>query len=229
VSLEIGKGEIVSFFGPNGCGKSTLMNIIAGIDSPDKGRVAFHDEPSIGYIFQDFRESLLPWKTVLENIAFPLLSRKMSKRKAYRIARKLVLKSKIDIDLNAYPFMLSGGQAQMVGILRALTTKPGILIFDEPFSAMDYINHLDLIMKIGELHEKNRFTALFVSHDIDDAILLSDKIVVLSNKPTKILKVINCSLPKPRKIDLMTSDKFSRIKSKVLKLIKTNIIETKCP
>jgi NitT/TauT family transport system ATP-binding protein len=219
INLKINKGEFISFFGPNGCGKSTLMNIIAGIEKQDSGRIIFREEPSIGYVFQDFRQSLLPWKSVMENIALPLLIRGMPKKEAYKHVKRLVSETKIDLNIDAYPYMLSGGQAQMVSILRALIINPDILIIDEPFSALDYTNHLDMILKIRELHNKRKFTVLFVSHNIDEGILIGDKLILLSNKPTEIVETFDINLPAQRKINLMTADEFIKIKTDALKII----------
>lgn len=217
INLDIYKQEFVSFFGPNGCGKSSLMNIIAGIDKNFQGEIKFSG--SIGYIFQDFRQSLLPWESVLENIAFPLIIKGVARKVAYKKVKDLVSETKIKLDLSAYPFMLSGGEAQMVGVLRALIIEPDVLIFDEPFSALDYINHLDMIMKIRRLYEKKRFTVLFVSHDLDEAILLGDRIVFFSSRPSRVIKELRCDLGEKRKIKDMTSEKFLKLKKKALKVI----------
>lgn len=219
INLNIKEGDITAIFGSNGCGKTTLLNVISGIQKQNSGKIEYSKKLKIGYVFQEYRESLLPWKKMWVNIAFPLFINGESKSEAYKKVKKLVSETKMNLNLEAYPFMLSGGQAQMVSILRALIINPDVLIIDEPFSSLDYINHINTMMKIRELHKKRKFTILFVSHDIDEAILLSNKLVLLSNKPTKVLNEVDINLPIQRDVNLMTSNKFVEIKAEMLRLI----------
>jgi len=221
-NLEIEKGEFVSIFGPNGCGKSTLLNIIGGITEVDQGKVEFGGKPisraKIGCVFQDYKSSLFPWLSIRNNIGLPLKLMGVSPQKRSKLVDLLMQQYNIDFKTNIYPYELSGGQQQLVALLRSLIIKPDILLLDEPFSSLDYQTTLIMLGKVSRIWQKNRITTLFVSHEIDDAIFLGQKIALLSAKPTKILKIFPILLPYPRDISVMASPEFNRIKNKVLKL-----------
>src|SRR5229473_8600385 len=140
--LDLPRGELISVFGPNGCGKSTLINIIAGLILPDAGEILFDgqtiDEITFGYVFQNYREALFPWLRAIDNIAYPLKLKGLARRERQDRIERLVAKLGIKIDLGKYPYQMSGGQQQLVSILRAVVVEPEILFLDEPFSALNY-------------------------------------------------------------------------------------------
>ena len=217
INFSVKKGEFVTIFGPNGCGKSTLMSIIAGIEKSTSGTIEFGNSSiKIGYVFQDYNQSILPWKNVWQNIAAPLLWSGEDKKIAYEKVVSMFEKFNLNLDLNAYPSTLSGGQAQMVCILRSLIIDPDILILDEPFSALDHINQFNLMMKFQEIQHTIKTTTLFISHNIDEAIFLGDKLMLLSHCPTSILKNISIPIQKPRNRNIFTHNEFIKIKEKAL-------------
>jgi len=219
ISFNIKEGEIVAIFGPNGCGKSTLLNILAGINNKTSGEIEFNEFNSkkFSYIFQNYRESLLPWKNNYDNIAFPL---RIAKIKEDEIKEKIMEMEKIfsfSANFDLFPYQLSGGQQQVLAFMRALLTKPKLLFIDEPFSALDYENNLILRKHLQEYHAKYTPTILVITHDIEEAVHLADKIIVLSKTPTKIIKIIKNSATHPRATNFLNSKKFIEVKEKVLK------------
>lgn len=220
INLSVKEGEFITIFGPNGCGKSTLMNIIAGIEEQSGGEVLFNkDSVEFGYIFQDYRPTLLPWKNAWQNIGLPLFWKGLDEKEIHERVKNMLRNLDISIDLNAYPFTLSGGQAQLVCILRSLIIKPDILISDEPFSALDYLNRMNLILKMQDIWNAFKPTTLFISHDIEEAIFLGDKVIILSQKPGKIIEVLEVPIPKPRGIDTFIHSDFIKIKEKAMEII----------
>jgi NitT/TauT family transport system ATP-binding protein len=221
-NLEIKAGEFVSIFGPNGCGKSTLLNIIGGITEIDQGTIEFGNKPmnkvKIGCVFQDYKSSLFPWLSAKDNIGFPLKLIGVSSEKRAKLINKLLRQQKVSFRTDIYPYELSGGQQQLVALLRSLIIKPDVLLLDEPFSSLDYQTTLTMLDKLSRIWLKNKITTLFVSHEIDDAIFLGQKVVLLSIKPTKILEIFPVTLPYPRNISMMASTEFNKIKNNILKL-----------
>ena len=216
-NLEISKGEFVAIFGPNGCGKTTLLNLIAGVDKADGGEIIFDDRKTkIAFIFQNYRESLFPWLSVIDNISYPLKLQGVPIEKRREQAKSLCVRFGVTISLESYPYTLSGGQQQLVTILRALITQPDIILLDEPFSSLDYQTNLFMLNKIQEIWRETGITFVFVSHDIDEAIFLSQRLILLSNKPTIIVKEVNNVLPYPRTTHLMGMPEFSRLKHEAL-------------
>jgi NitT/TauT family transport system ATP-binding protein len=217
ISLEVPQGEFITIFGPNGSGKSTLMNIISGLEHPSEGNVILDAQSrEISYLFQDYKSALLPWKTAYQNMALPLYWKGVSEANAKQAIQYLVSKFDVNINLNAYPFTLSGGQAQLISIIRSIVVNPDILILDEPFSALDYVNRISLLLKLQEIWLASSLTCIFISHDVDEAIFLGDRLVILSPKPTHIIDVININLPRPRSIDMLTSPAFMQLKQRAL-------------
>lgn len=210
INFKITTGEFITIFGPNGCGKSTLLNIIAHLEE-FKGEINCGKKLKYGAVFQNFSESLLPWKTVIGNV---MLNSNQHK-KALDILKKLNLTDSKDV----YPYQLSGGMQQKVAIARAFVSNPDIILLDEPFSALDHNTSKSLIFELMNLWNENKVTTIFVSHDIDEAILLADKILVLSNKPTKIRAEIKVNLPRPRTHEDVENKEFLKIKKEILKLI----------
>ena len=190
-SLSVGKNEIVGLFGPNGCGKTTLFNMIAGIIKPDAGKVLISEEkPGVtntSYIFQDYRNSLYPWMTVRENLVLPLVIRKMKPKQITIKLERLLEFIKIPFSLEKYPYELSGGQQQYLTILRGLICEPSAMLIDEPFSAIDYNNTLWMIQKLKEILKEVEIPVIIAAHNLNHLMLISKKIYYLSEKPTTII------------------------------------------
>jgi len=216
LSLSIKRSEFIAVFGPNGCGKTTLLNMISGIDKEFKGTSERNPHLKVSFVFQNYRESLFPWLTVKENISFPLTLKGVSAENRDKAVIDLCNRLSVFINLDVYPYTLSGGQQQMVSILRALVTKPDLLLMDEPFSALDYETTLFLLEKTQEIWKKTGVAIVFVSHDVDDAVLLAKRIIVLGRNPTRIVSEVTVSLPYPRMSEVMNSEDFHQTKNKVL-------------
>ena len=228
-NLEIIEGEFVAIFGPNACGKTTLLNLIGNIVEPDAGGISFGGKPldslKIGYVFQDYKNSLFPWLKVRDNIAFPLKLRKVTKSERDKIVNILCKKFGCTFNLDTYPYQLSGGQQQFISLLRGLAIDPQIYLLDEPFSSLDYQTTLLMLEKLADMWQKTKVTTLFVSHEIDEAIFLAQKIVLLSNKPTDVVKIFQNPLPYPRKINLIGTPEFANLKREVLNIYAEEITQ----
>lgn len=218
LSFEAKAGGITAIFGPNGCGKSTLLNILAGLTPSDGGeyRIADLRRFRFSYIFQNYRESLLPWRTNFENVAYPLRIQRKDKAFVRKRVDELRALFKTDFDFQRYPFELSGGQQQAVAFLRALASEPTLLFMDEPFSALDYENSLRMRESIQAYYAEHAPTILFISHDIEEAVHLAGRIVVLSQRPTTVAEIIENPLPYPRTLKTLNSEEFHQIKNRVL-------------
>ncbi|KIZ43826.1 nitrate ABC transporter ATP-binding protein [Rhodopseudomonas palustris] len=214
--LDLPLGHFISIFGPNGCGKSTLINMVSGLMPMDAGEVLYDgqriSETRISYVFQNYREALFPWLRAIDNIHYPL--KVMGVRRAERDRRieKLLADFEIRIDLNAYPYALSGGQQQTVSIIRALVTEPEVLFLDEPFSALDYEMTISMREQLQKIFMKTKTTMLLVSHDLDEAIELADKVVLLTRRPTRVAEIVDIELPWPRNLDVTTGENFMALK-----------------
>lgn len=221
-SIDIEQGKITAIFGPNGCGKSTLFNILSGIVIKDGG--GFYIENfshfHFSYIFQNYRESLLPWRTNFANIALPLEIQKKSRQEIQQRAKELQKLFKFKFNWGRHPYELSGGQQQILAFIRALIVKPKILFIDEPFSALDYENNLRLREYLQKYYLIYKPTILLVTHNIEEAVHLADKIVVLSQKPTKVLEIIDNPLAYPRTIRSLKTEQFYHLKDRVFSVFK---------
>ena len=220
ISFKIKKGEFVSIFGPNGCGKTTILNLISGLDKEYKGKIKFKNKDfKLGYVFQNPNDSILPWEKVIENIS--LGKKALDDKKIFEILKEVNLWKFRD----KYPYQLSGGMKQLLAISRAFIYDCDFLILDEPFSSLDYYMVLKVRENLRKLYEQKKPTILFVSHNIDDAIMLSDKIILLSKQPGKIIGVINVVFPNSRNDSLILSKKFLEYKKKILGAIKNEVKE----
>lgn len=203
VSLDIKAGEFISIIGPSGCGKTTLLRLIAGLDKPQSGELSIDDSrikdvsTERGYVFQ--QGGLFPWLTVENNIAYGLKARGIFKKDKAKVKVKDYI-SMVGLEgfERSYPHQISGGMAQRVAIARALINEPKALLLDEPMGALDSFTRADLQDKILELWKKQGTTMILVTHDIDEAIYLSDRIVIMTPRPGKISSIVNVDLPRPR-------------------------------
>ncbi len=201
VHFEIGEKEFVVVVGPSGCGKSTLLNIIAGLLSSTSGQVVFEgiqadSRPHTAIVFQDF--ALFPWRTVLKNIVYGLEEKGVRKKDRLKIATKYVNMVGLQRFENKYPHQLSGGMKQRVSIARALANDPMLLLMDEPFSALDAQARTLMQYELSRIWEETQKSLLYITHNIQEAVFLGDRVVVLSRRPGRILDVVRIDLPRPR-------------------------------
>jgi len=219
VTMSVREGEFVSVFGPNAAGKTTLLLCTAGIESPTSGRVtikgAAPEEAVVGFVFQNYREALLPWRTCLDNIAFPLEVNGVPRRERRERARELVRELELKIDLDRYPYQQSGGQQQLVAIARALISDPDVLVMDEPLSSLDVRANIRMRAQIESIWIRTGKPILYVSHDVDDSVYLSDRIVLLHGHPGRIARVMDNPLPRPRSAATETAE-FARLRNDIL-------------
>jgi len=215
INLGIEKGSFVTIFGPNGSGKSTFLNIVAGI-------LEALPKPKIGYVFQDPKSSLLLWKKVWYNIGISKIWQGGSKDTVRGDVKNLIDSLELKIDLDVYPFTLSGGQLQLVCILRGLFSEPDILLLDEPFSALDYLTKLKMQIELQRISKKLDLTCIMISHDIDEAIFVGDQVVLFSSIPTSVIDVINNKAGRPRDLSFLSSDQFLQVKKQVFKSLDVN-------
>jgi NitT/TauT family transport system ATP-binding protein len=203
LSLSIGEGEFVSILGPSGCGKSTLLYVVGGFVPPTSGKVVVNGKavtgpgPDRGPVFQEF--ALFPWKTVLGNVMYGLLEQGEPKALAESKARALISLVHLAGYEDFYPKQLSGGMKQRVAIARTLAYGPKILLMDEPFGALDAHTRTGLQRELLEIWERDRKTVLFVTHSVEEAVFLSDRVVVLTRSPGRIKAMIDIDLPRPRR------------------------------
>jgi len=201
INLAVNYGEIISLVGTSGCGKSTLLRIISGLDFPTSGTVFIHNQlitaphPEIGIIFQEAR--LMPWLSVQENVKFGLWH--LPKSEQEKLTGDVLAKVGLTESSQLLPRELSGGMAQRVAIARALVTKPSILLLDEPFSALDAFTRMKLQEHLLQIWEYDRPTLILVTHDIEEALVLSDRVIVMRGNPGHIHREFQLDLPRPRK------------------------------
>jgi len=227
-NIEIAPGDFVAIVGPSGCGKSTLMNIIAGFDNVTEGQVLLDGQPLATpnspprpgsdrvVVFQN--GALFPWKTVLENVMYgPIVQRKMSSSEAEQRAMDLLAKcGGLDKVANSYPPQLSSGMQRRVEIVRALINEPKILLLDEPFRAMDTVSKTVMHQHLLEMYRVCHKTIVFITHDLEEAIYLADKVVVMTSRPGTIKSTINVNLPRPRTPDMMMGSEYLALKAQVI-------------
>ncbi|HEU0273184.1 MAG TPA: ABC transporter ATP-binding protein [Candidatus Udaeobacter sp.] len=216
ISLSIAPGELVSLVGPSGCGKSTLLRLIAGLETPDSGELLVGSDPisepsaERGLVFQD--PNLFPWLTVRRNIEAGLVARRVLRDKRNEVGEFMQLVG-LETFADAYPHHLSGGMAQRVALARALINHPKVLLLDEPLGALDAFTRMRMQEEVLRLWENRRTTMLLVTHDIDEAIYMSDRIMIMTQRPGRIDREIGISLVRPRD---RTSESFLRLRSEIL-------------
>lgn len=223
ISFSMGEHEFVSIVGPSGCGKTTFLKIVAGLVKPDTGRIRYNgnQNPNAILVFQD--QGLLPWLTVMDNIGLGLELQKIPKATRREEVLRFMKRVRLEGFENHYPHELSGGMCQRVALARAFLTNPDILLMDEPFGSMDAQTRIILQEELLSILRTEEKTVLFVTHDVDEAILLSDRIVVLSDRPGKVQQVIQMPLERPR--DRMTNDNpiFKEIHSQIWQLLEQEV------
>jgi NitT/TauT family transport system ATP-binding protein len=214
VSLGVAPGEFLGVIGPSGCGKSTLFNVIGGLLGGYEGTVMVAGErvrgphPAIGMIFQE--ESTFPWRNVLDNVAFPLEIAGLPKAERYDRARHFVKLVGLDGFERRYPAELSGGMRQRVSMARTLAAQPKILLMDEPFASLDEQTRLLLGDKVLQIQQQLKQTTLLITHNITEAVQLSDRILVMTYRPGKVKRMVDIILPRPRTSEIVSSEAFGR-------------------
>ncbi len=214
ISFKVRPGEFLSVIGPSGCGKSTLFNVIGGLLSQHQGVVSVAGETisgphkSIGMVFQE--ESTFPWRTVVDNVAFPLELVGMPKAKRAERARYFIKMVGLDGFENRYPGELSGGMRQRVSLARTLASEPKILLMDEPFAALDEQTRLLLGDKVLQIQQHLKQTTLLITHNITEAVQMSDRILVMTYRPGKVKRIVDIDLPRPRTSEIVGSESFGR-------------------
>jgi len=214
MSFEIKRGEFVSIIGPSGCGKSTVFNILGGLVRGYEGSVSVGGEPilgphpSIGMVFQE--ESTFPWRTVIDNVAFPLEVKGVAKEERYAIARKFIDMVGLAGFEQRMPSELSGGMRQRVALARTLVFEPKILLMDEPFAALDEQTRVLLGDKVLKIQQDLRQTTLLITHNITEAVQLSDRVLIMTFRPGKVKRIVEIKLPRPRSGDVVGSEAFGR-------------------
>ena len=220
VNMEIGENQFVSIVGPSGCGKTTILKIIAGLTEPTTGEVYVRGQKvvniiqNVGMVFQS--PVLLKWRTVLKNIMLPIEIKKLSEKEYLEKAHNLIELAGLKGFEDKYPNELSGGMQQRVSICRALITDPDILLMDEPFGALDALTREQLNRELINIWQYKKKTVVFVTHSVNEAVYLSDKIFVMSPRPGTIIEEINVDLPRPR---IRSDPKFIALVEKILKLL----------
>jgi NitT/TauT family transport system ATP-binding protein len=227
VSLEVQAGEFISLVGASGCGKTTLLRIVDGLVPPTHGQVLVNGQavtkpgPDRGFVFQ--QDALFPWRTVLDNIIFGLEVQGKSKREAVQRADALVRLVGLGGFERHYPHELSGGMRQRANLARALTIDPDILLMDEPFAALDAQTREIMQSELLRIWRNNRKTVLFVTHQIDEAVYLADRVVVMTTRPGQIKAVLDVNIPRPRDLSVKRTPEFLSLVDAIWKMIEEEV------
>ncbi|MFY0691699.1 MAG: ABC transporter ATP-binding protein [Paracoccaceae bacterium] len=230
VNLSIRRGEFLTIIGPSGCGKTTLLRVIASLTEADEGEVIVDGEavtePGIGraMVFQTF--GLFPWKTVIDNVMFPLVVRKIPDEEARATAMRHIKQVGLDKFVDAYPHQLSGGMQQRVGLARALSTGADILLMDEPFGAIDAQTRELMQEELLRIWQEERKTVIFITHDLDEAVLLADRVLLMSRGPGKVREVIDVNLPHPRfEYDARGHKNFAEVRAHLWHQLRNDLVQ----
>lgn len=215
-NLSIQNRAITVIFGPNGAGKSTFLNLIAGLLPCDEGEIGLGDRSEISYIFQNYREVLLPWFNIKENICLPLKFRGVKADEIEETFQGLIASLPIVLPWLHYPYQFSGGQQQVAVFLRGLISQPSLILADEPFSALDYENSLRMRAFLQAYFLKHKPTVVIVSHSLEEAVHLSHEVVLFSRSPVSVQAIIKNTLPFPRNHKVTKSNDFHKLKTKIL-------------
>jgi NitT/TauT family transport system ATP-binding protein len=223
VDVSIDAGEFISVVGPSGCGKTTLMKMCAGLVEPTTGRIDYRGTGKSvaagesGIVFQT--ASLLPWRTIVDNVLLPADLLKLDKRKATERAHDLLSLVKLDGAADKYPGELSGGMQQRASICRALLHDPALLFMDEPFGALDAMTRDELNMELQTVHMREHKTVVFITHSITEAVLLADRVLVMSTGPGRVVADLPVSFPRPRGLDLVGDPDFGHLTTHIRELL----------
>lgn len=229
LTLDVREGEILCIVGSSGCGKSTLLNLIAGFRQPTSGGIFLRDEPitgvdtRVGMIFQEY--ALFPWRTVQGNVEFGLKMARVKRAERREIAAKYIKLVGLAGFENAYPAEISGGMRQRVALARSLANDPDILLMDEPFAAVDAMTRQLLQDQLVEIVEQTGKTVLFVTHSIDEALVLSDRISVFSSRPGRIKALIDNDLPRPRRTSVQLSPRYLELKTAIWDIVQEEVMQ----
>lgn len=219
LSFDVEVGSFVAVLGPSGCGKSTLIRVIAGLQPATQGAVLLDNQPvkqpspQIGLMFQD--ANLMPWRTVVDNIALPLELAGVSRSSRHDQAKQLLPRLGLEGFADAHPGNLSGGMAQRVALGRVLIQKPDVLLLDEPFGALDALTREQISLDLLKVWYEERQTAMMITHDINEAVLMADRIIVLSQRPGHIIEDMSITLARPRQLDMIYTDDFAQYARRV--------------
>lgn len=220
INIDINEGEFVSLLGPSGCGKTTLLTIIGGFQNADEGQVLINNnqvsKPGVdrAFVFQNY--ALFPWKTVRENVLFPMKQQKVGKEERERRLEELLKMSDLKGKEKMYPHQLSGGMKQRVAVIRALACNPEVLLMDEPLGAVDFKMRQNLQEQLENIWMKNKITAIMVTHDVDEAVYMSDRVIVMSRDKGKILEDMTINLERPRN---RVDEEYEAYKNKLTRIL----------
>jgi NitT/TauT family transport system ATP-binding protein len=226
-SLDVEEGEFVCLLGASGCGKSTLLNMFAGFLQPTSGEVALRGEPitriepRCGMIFQSY--ALFPWKTVRKNVEFGLKMQGVQREERQRRGQHFIDMVKLKGFEDYYPAELSGGMQQRVTFARMLAADPEVLLMDEPFAALDAMTRQVMQEELLRIHERSRKTIVFITHSIDEALILANRIVVMSARPGRVKSILQNSLPTPRHVTVQLSSEYAALKAEIWKLVESEV------
>ena len=226
IDLEIPDGQFASVVGPSGCGKSTLLSLVAGLRRPSSGTVLCDGEPmtapvprKVGMIFQE--ANLLPWLSAVDNVAFPLKLRRVAKAERLAAARRMLELTGLAGFEDRLPHQLSGGMKQRVSIARGLVQNPAVLLMDEPFASLDEQTRMVLGDELLRIWSETRKTVLFVTHSLNEAVYLADRVIVLSARPGRVVDDVAVDLPRPRSFAMTAGERFGILKDRIWQHIKS--------
>jgi NitT/TauT family transport system ATP-binding protein len=229
INLEVGAGEFVSVLGASGCGKTTLLRIIGGLESGYAGTLTLHgrggdnSRRNVGIVFQD--ANLLPWRTILQNVLLPTQVLRLDKRASIARAHELIELVGLKGFENKYPFELSGGMRQRVSIARALVHDPSVLLMDEPFGALDALTREVMNSEVLKIWDTTRKTVFMITHSISEAVFMSDRVVVMSPRPGRVIAEIPIALSRPRNIDMLSEDRFGGYTRELRRLLDVSALQ----
>jgi len=228
-SLEIYEGELVCIVGSSGCGKSTLLNMLAGFIQPTAGKLLLHNEeivkvePRCGMIFQAY--ALFPWKTVRENIEFGLKMKRTPSAERRKVSDTYIKMVGLEGFEDSYPSQLSGGMRQRVALARVLANDPQILLMDEPFAALDAMTRQVMQEELVRIQEESKKTVVFVTHNIEEAVILSDRIAIMSARPGRLKQLLDNPLPIPRDAGVRQSVEFTQLKEQIWSVVREEVLK----